>query len=64
MAIPALVWTLPVDASPATTADSHHLNNDIVAVSDKHGNTGTFAPGGTNAGLSGKYMVSLNDVIE
>ena len=62
MAIPALVWTLPVDASPATTADSHHLNNDIVAVSDKHGNTGTFAPGGTNAGLSGKYMVSLNDV--
>ena len=62
MAIPALVWTLPVDASPATTADSHHLNNDIVAVADKHGNTGTFAPGGTNAGLSGKYMVSLNDV--
>ena len=35
MAIPALVWTLPVDASPATTADSNHLNNDLVAVADK-----------------------------
>ena len=62
MAIPALVWTLPVEASPATTADSHKLNNDLVVVSDKFGTTGTFAPGGSNASKSGKYMVTLNDV--
>ena len=58
MAIPALVWTLPVGASPATTADSHKLNNDLVVVSDKFGTTGTFAPGGPNASKSGKYMVA------
>ena len=40
MAIPALVWTLPVEPSPATTADSHKLNNDLVVVSDKFGTTG------------------------
>ena len=62
MAIPALVWTLPVEASPATTADSHKLNNALVVVSDKFGTTGTFAPGGSNASKSGKYMVTLNDV--
>ena len=69
MALPQLLWSQPVGTiivdgspAPASTEDSHHLNNDLNIVSDRFGSTGTFAPGEANASKSGQYMVSMNDI--